>query len=84
MISLSDVQPLYIAKINIFSSTIGVLQKDISVTKSMPFSEIEEVPVQTKLRDGASFRRLTSLAGLKYLHQPLNLVLNILTLTCNI
>ena len=40
----------------------------------------EEVPVQTKLRDGASFRRLTSLIGLKYLHQPSNFVLNILTL----
>ena len=36
-----------------------VLQKDISVTKSMPFSVIEEVPVQTRLLDGANFRRLT-------------------------
>ena len=45
---------------------------------------IEEVPVQTALRDGPSFRRLTSLIGLKYLHQPSNFVLNILTLTCNV
>ena len=45
---------------------------------------IEEVPVQNTLRDGASFRRLTSLIGLKYLHQPSNFVLNILTLTCNV
>ena len=43
---------------------------------------IEEVPVQNTLRDGASFRRLTILIGLKYLHQPSNFVLNIFTLTC--
>ena len=42
---------------------------------------IEEVPVQTTLRDGASFRRLTGLIKLKYLHQPSKFVLNILTLT---
>ena len=54
MISLADFQPL---KTNLISSTTGVLQKDISLTKSMP------VPVQTTLRDRAgraSFRRLTS------------------------
>ena len=34
MISLGDFQPL---KTNLFSSTTAVLQKDISVTKSMPF-----------------------------------------------
>ena len=46
---------------------------------------IEEVTMQTTLCDGASFRRLTSIIiGLKYLHQPLNFVLNILTLTCNV
>ena len=37
MISLSDFEPLSIAKINIFSSTTGVLRRDNSVTKSMPF-----------------------------------------------
>ena len=37
MISLSDFQPLSIDTINIFSSTTRVLQKDISVTKSIPF-----------------------------------------------
>ena len=36
---------------------------------------IEEVPVQTTLRDGAS---------LEYLHQPSNFVLNIFTLTYNV
>ena len=45
---------------------------------------IEEVTVQTTFRDGASFPRLSSIMGLKYLHQPSNLVLNILTLTCNV
>ena len=40
---------------------------------------IEEVPVQSMLRDSVSFRKLTSLIGLKYLHQPSNFVLNILT-----
>ena len=36
MIPLADFQPLSVAKTNTFSSTTGVLQKDISVTKSMP------------------------------------------------
>ena len=74
MISLADFQPL---KANLFSSTTGVLQKDISVTKSNDAILIEEV--QTTFCDGASFRRLTSLIGLKYLHQASNFVLNILT-----
>ena len=80
MISLADFQPL---KTNLFSSATGVLGKDtedISVTNHA--IQIEEVPVQTTLRDDASFRRLPSLIGLKYLHQPSNFVLNILTLTC--
>ena len=64
MISLADFQPL---KTNLFSSTTGVLQKDLSVTKSIVAILIEEVPVQNTLSDGASFRRLTSLIGLKYL-----------------
>ena len=82
MTSLADFQPL---KTNLFSSATGVLQKDISVTKFMqPSVLIEEIPVQTMLRDGASLRRLTSLLGLKYLHQPSNFVLNILSLTCNV
>ena len=45
---------------------------------------IEEVPVQSTLRDRASFRRLASLKRLKYLHQPSNFVLNILTSTFNV
>ena len=40
---------------------------------------MEKVPVQTTLRDGASFCKLTSLIGLKYYHQPSNFVLNIVS-----
>ena len=83
MIYLSDFQPLSIAKIKKFSTTTRFLQK-IFCDKVHAIL-IEEVTVQTTSRDGASFRRLTSmLIGLKYLHQPLNFVLNILTLTCNL
>ena len=52
MISLGDFQPL---KINLFSSTTGVLQKDLSVTKSIVAILIGEVPVQNTSRDGDSF-----------------------------
>ena len=94
MISQADFQPLSVAKINIFSSTTRVLQKDISKTRQKQASDkvhailIEEVPVQRTLRDGTSFCRLSpagrlaSLIGLKYLHQPSNFMLNILTLIC--
>ena len=83
MIYLSDFQPLSIAKVENFSSTTGVLQKIFS--NKVHAILIEEVPVQTTLRDGASFRRLTSIIiGLEYLHQPSNFVLNIVTLTCNV
>ena len=83
MIYLSDFQPLSIAKIKKFSSTTGLLQKIFS-DKVLGIL-IEEVTVQTTLRDGASFRRLTSIIiGLKYLHPPSNFELNILTLTCNV
>ena len=81
MINLFDFQPLSIAKIKKFSSTTGFLQKIFS--GKVHAILIEEVTIQTALRDSASFRRLTSIIiGLKYLHQPLNFVLNILTLTC--
>ena len=83
MINLSDFQPLSIAKIKKFPSTTGFLQKIFS--DKVHAILIEEVTIQTMLRDGASFRRLTSIIiGQKYLHQPLNFVLNILTLTCNV
>ena len=84
MINLSDFQPLSIAKIKKFSSTTGFLLKIFS--DKVHAILIEEVTIQTTLRDGArSFRRLTSIIiGQKYLHQPLNFVLNILTLTCNV
>ena len=83
MIYLSDFQPLSIAKVKNFSSTTGVLQKIFS--DKVHAILIEEVPVQSTSRDGASFRRLTSvIIELKYLHQPSNFVLNILTLTCNV
>ena len=66
-----------------FSSTTGFLQKIFSGKVHVIL--LEEVTIQTSLHDGASFRRLTSIIiGLKYLHQPLNFVLNILTLTCNV
>ena len=66
MIYLSDFQPLSIAKIKKFSSTTGFLQKIFS--DEVHAILIEEVTVQTTLRDGASFRRLTSIIiGLKLL-----------------
>ena len=83
MIYLSDFQPLSIAKAKNFSSTSRVLQKIFS--DKVHAILIQEVAVQTTLRDGASFRRLTSIIiGRKYLHQPSNFVLNILTLACNV
>ena len=83
MINLSDFQPLSIAKIKKFSSATGFLQKIFS--DKVHAILIEEVTIQTTLRDGDSFRRLTGeIIGLKYLLQPLNFVLNILTLTCNV
>ena len=77
MINLSDFQPPSIAKIKKFSSTTGFLQKILS--DKVHAILIEEVTIQTTLRDGASFRR-----ELKYLHQYSNFVLNILTLSCNV
>ena len=70
MINLSDFQPLSIAKIKKFSSTTEFLQKIFS--DKVHAILIEEVTIQTMLRDGASFRRLKSrIIGLKYLHQSL-------------
>ena len=57
MIYLSGFQPLSIAKIKNFSSTTGVLQKNAIL--------IEEVLVQTTLRDRASLLRLTSIIILR-------------------
>ena len=82
MIFLADFQPLSVAKINIFSSTTGATERYFS--DKVHAILIEEVPVQTTLCDSTSFRRLTSIIGLKYLHQPSNFVLNIFTLTCNV
>ena len=59
MINLSDFQPLSIAKIKKFSSTTGYLQKIFS--DKVHAILIEEVTIQTTLRDGASFRKLTSI-----------------------
>ena len=58
MINLSDFQPLSIAKIKTFSSTTGFLLKIFS--DKVHAILIEEVTIQTTLRDGASFRRLLS------------------------
>ena len=63
MIYLSDFQPLSIAKIKIFSSTTTVLLKIFS--DKVHAILIEEVPVKTTLRDGASFRRLSSIIILR-------------------
>ena len=59
MINLSDFHPLSIAKIKKFSSTTGFLLKIFS--DKVHAILIEEVTVQTTLRDGASFRRLSSI-----------------------
>ena len=59
MINLSDFQPLSIAKIKTFSSTTGFLLKIFSDKVHAILTE--EVTVQTTLRDGASFRRLSSI-----------------------
>ena len=61
MISLSDFQSLSIVKSKFFSSTTRVLQKDNYFSGKVRAISIEQVSVQTTLRDGASFRRLTSL-----------------------
>ena len=85
MINLSDFQSLSIAKIKTFSSATRFLQKIFSDKVHAILIEEVTIQLQTTLRDGASFRRLTSIIiGLKYLHQPLNFVLNILTLACNV
>ena len=55
MINQSDFQPLSIAKIKKFSATTGFLLKILS--DKVHAILIEEVTVQTTLRDGASFRR---------------------------
>ena len=57
MINLSDFLPLSIAKIKKFSSTTEFLLKIFS--DKVHAILIEEVTVQTTLRDGASFRRLS-------------------------
>ena len=57
MIPLADFQPLSIAKTKALINNPGVLQKDISVHAIL----IEEVPVQTMLRDGASFFNRTKI-----------------------
>ena len=83
MISLSDFQPLSIVKLTLFHQQPGFYRKIFqwqSLCKVYAIL-IEQVPVQTTLRDCANFRRLTSLKGPKYLDQPSNFVLN---LTCNV
>ena len=67
MISLSDFQPLSIAQWNqnFFINKGGFTERYFSVVHAIL---IEEVTVQTMLRDSAHFRRLTSWIGLKYQH----------------
>ena len=67
--SLSDFQPLSIAKVNIFFiNNQGFTE--IYFSDKVHAILIEEVPIQTMWCDGASVSRLTSLIGLKHLHQP--------------
>ena len=61
MISLADSQPL---KTNLFSSTTGGFTERFFSDKVHA-----SLMIETALRDGASFHRLTSLIGLKNLHQ---------------
>ena len=72
MTSLADFESLSVAKINTFFiiNNRGFTERYFS-DKAHGIL-IEEIPVKTTLRDGASFRRLASLIGLKYLHQPSN------------
>ena len=64
MINLSDFQPLSIAKISIFSINNRGFTEDIQWQVHAIL--MEEVAVQTTLPDSASFRRFTSLIGLKF------------------
>ena len=73
MIFLADFQPL---KSNLFFINNRVFTEGYFSDKVHAIL-IEEV--QTTFCDGASFRGLTTLIGLKYLHQASNFVLNILT-----
>ena len=86
MISLADFQPLSIAKSTLFIINTGFTDRYIIVPKFMPVlrGPLYEPRFVDTLRSGASFRRLTSLIELKYLHQPSNFVLNILTLAGNV
>ena len=59
MINLSDFQPLSIAKIKKFSSTTGFLQKIFS--DKVHAILLEEVTVQTTLRDGAKYNYRTKI-----------------------
>ena len=63
IISLADFQPLSVAKINIFFIINRGFTERYSSDKVHAIL-IDEVPVQTTLRDGASVRRLKSLIGL--------------------
>ena len=65
MISLADSEVLNLQKPTFFISNRGFTERYLS--DKVHAIQIEEVPLQTMLRDGANFRRLTSLIGLKYL-----------------
>ena len=62
MISLVDFQPLSVAKINLFFiNNRGFTERYFSDKVHAILIEIEEVPVQTMLRDGASFFNRTKI-----------------------
>lgn len=56
MILLADIQPLSIPKINIFHQRPGFIERYVSSKAHAS----KKVPVQTTLRKGVNFRRLTS------------------------
>jgi len=68
MISLTDFQPLSIAKINIFHQQPRFYRQIYHSVKVYASEEVPCIRLVDTLRDGASFRRLTSLIELKYLH----------------
>ena len=60
MISLSDFKPLSIVKSTFFHQQPGFYIKIFQWQSPCHSDRIEQVPVQTALRDGANFRRQVS------------------------
>ena len=85
-------------RINVYPDTLNDFPSWLSTFKNQPFfinnrgfterHFSDKVHASLMIEDCVGwrrhFRRLTSLIGLKNLHQLLNFVLNIVTLTCNV